>query len=336
MVKEFRVMPIVSIIIPVYNREDYISDCINSVVNQTMTDFEIVVVDDGSTDSTPEILQKFSNRDKRIVIIRQDNSGKPSVARNSGIKHATGQYITFLDSDDYYEPNKLERECSLLEINEDINLVFSDMYTATVDGVKDQKTYLQQANFNDKVEHLLKNVGNNNYLCPAKFYNFMSTEITSVTTPTAMIRRSRLLQEREWFPESMVIGEDIDLWFRLAKNAEILFIDEPLACNRQHGNSITKNVEKYINGAINAHFINYERSLDVLTPPEKRTLEVRISSYYFDLAYHLKQHGRYHEANTAYTESLKWCFSVKTVFAIIKSSLSALINVRSKVKLVSF
>ena len=98
----------VSVIIPVYNTEQYLGQCLDSVIGQTLKDIEIICVDDGSWDRSPEILRWHAAADGRIRIIRQQNSGLGE-ARNSGLKAATGEYIAFLDSDDWYEPAALEK-----------------------------------------------------------------------------------------------------------------------------------------------------------------------------------------------------------------------------------
>ena len=93
-------MPKISVIIPVYNVEKYLAECLTSVVNQTFKDIEIICVNDGSTDNSPKILEEFAQKDSRIKIINQENQGM-SCARNAGLAVATGEYITFVDSDDY-------------------------------------------------------------------------------------------------------------------------------------------------------------------------------------------------------------------------------------------
>ena len=98
----------VSIIIPVYNAEKYLERALSSLINQTLSDIEIICVNDGSTDSSLEILERFSNRDGRIVVITQPNSGQSS-ARNLGLKLAKGEYIGFLDADDWVEPDCFEK-----------------------------------------------------------------------------------------------------------------------------------------------------------------------------------------------------------------------------------
>ena len=98
----------VSVIIPVYNIERHLRQCLDSVAGQTLTDLEIICVDDGSTDKSPEILAEYASKDGRFQIITQSNAG-PGVARNAGMARATGEYLIFLDSDDWFEPDFLER-----------------------------------------------------------------------------------------------------------------------------------------------------------------------------------------------------------------------------------
>ena len=97
----------ISVIIPVYNVEKYLSQCLESVIHQTYRDLEIIVIDDGSTDNGPRICDEFAERDNRIKVIHQKNGGAAS-ARNAGLRIATGEYLAFVDSDDYLEANAYE------------------------------------------------------------------------------------------------------------------------------------------------------------------------------------------------------------------------------------
>jgi glycosyltransferase involved in cell wall biosynthesis len=98
-------MPVISIIVPIYNTQQYLLNCVNSILCQTFSDFELILIDDGSTDKSGKICDSI--KDKRIKVIHQKNLGVSS-ARNTGLRHATGEYITFVDSDDSIEPNMLE------------------------------------------------------------------------------------------------------------------------------------------------------------------------------------------------------------------------------------
>lgn len=98
----------ISIIVSVFNTEKYLRECLNSLVNQTLKSVEIICVDDGSTDNSPEILEEFKAKDKRIKVIHQENFG-PSVARNNALKIAQGDYIGFVDSDDWVDLDFFEK-----------------------------------------------------------------------------------------------------------------------------------------------------------------------------------------------------------------------------------
>lgn len=101
-------MPKVSVLVPVYNVEQYLEQCLDSILAQTLENIEVICVNDGSTDGSGEILQRYAEKDNRIVIVNKKNGGLPS-ARNAGIRSATGEYVSFIDADDYIEPNMLEK-----------------------------------------------------------------------------------------------------------------------------------------------------------------------------------------------------------------------------------
>ena len=102
------ILPAISVIIPVYNSEKYLAECLNSIINQTFKDIEIICIDDGSTDKSLEILNKYKEKDDRIHILTQQNE-YAGAARNKGLSIATGNYIIFLDSDDFFELDMLEK-----------------------------------------------------------------------------------------------------------------------------------------------------------------------------------------------------------------------------------
>jgi len=118
----------VSVIIPVYNVEPYLKQCMDSVVGQTLKDIEIICVDDGSTDNSLDILREYAAEDSRIQIIEQKNAGA-GAARNNGMRYATGKYLSFLDSDDFFEPRMLEKAYDLAEKDQaDFVAYKSDQY----------------------------------------------------------------------------------------------------------------------------------------------------------------------------------------------------------------
>lgn len=121
-------MPKVSVIIPVYNGERYLRQCLSSVCAQTLRDIEILVVDDGSTDGTADILREYAQKDSRVRVLTQPNINA-GAARNHGMRHATGEYYSFLDADDFFEPDMLERAVACAdETGSDVVLYGYDLY----------------------------------------------------------------------------------------------------------------------------------------------------------------------------------------------------------------
>ena len=108
-------MPSISIIVPVYQAEKYLSKCIESVLRQTFSDWELLLIDDGCRDSSPEICDRYAAKDDRIRVFHKKKNAGVSEARNWGMREAKGEYIAFLDSDDGFEPKALETMWSLRE-----------------------------------------------------------------------------------------------------------------------------------------------------------------------------------------------------------------------------
>ncbi len=154
--------PIITIVVPVYNTAEYISRCLDSIINQTYSFLEIICVNDGSTDNSVKILQEYSKKDSRIKIINQENQGLSS-ARNTGLKHATGKFITFVDSDDEITPSMVYDLLNAIKsTNSDISIcsfveTFQNGKTKPFPHTTKQKTYstvqairamLKEENFN--------------------------------------------------------------------------------------------------------------------------------------------------------------------------------------------
>jgi GT2 family glycosyltransferase len=210
-------MPCVSVIIPTYNRKTFVQETIDSVLAQTYTDYEIIVVDDGSTDDTGTVLR--SRYGDRIHYLWQENQGE-SAARNHGINLAQGEYIAFLDSDDVWLPDKLRKQVTLLEANSKLALLFCQAQLMDTNG-NDLKG--SRLGFDIKPEDLsLKRL-------------YFENTITAGGS-TVLVRRAALIQTGG-FDLVIQFGEDWDLWLRLRSRWEFGFLPEPLARIRRHRNT---------------------------------------------------------------------------------------------------
>lgn len=189
-------MPFFSIILPTYNRADFLPKAIESVIDQTYKDWELIIVDDGSTDHTKEIVKTFSEQDQRIQYIYQENAER-SAARNNGIKHAQGKFICFLDSDDKYHPAHLQGFVDLIaEHQEKPALYFSGVSMNEFDETPCQY--------------------NENHQTAQEF-----VLLNSLGTPRACI--SSAILNNHQFDEHISIGEDRELWVRLTMNNPVFY-----------------------------------------------------------------------------------------------------------------
>ncbi|MEG1506770.1 MAG: glycosyltransferase family 2 protein [Bacilli bacterium] len=125
--------PLVSIITPAYNSKDFIGETIESVLNQTYKNWEMLIVDDCSTDSSPEIIKKYIQKDSRIKYLKNDKNSGPAISRNEGLDNANGKYIAFLDSDDFWHKEKLKYQIEFMEKN-DLKITHTNYVFVTENG----------------------------------------------------------------------------------------------------------------------------------------------------------------------------------------------------------
>jgi glycosyltransferase involved in cell wall biosynthesis len=302
--------PRVSVIAPLYNCEPYVAAAIDSVVAQTFEDWELVVTDDGSTDRSPEIVEEIARREPRVRLLRQENSGGPAAPRNRALAEATGELVCFLDPDDLFDPHRLETQVGVLDRFPDIGAVFSDMDVFSddarlVDGIPvDGLSYLGRADWHARVAPFLEELEEELYRCSQDFYRFMSAQVTSVTVQTVMVRRDVLDRCEGPFNESLLLAEDIDLWFRLALETRLLYVDRPLAYYRQHESSIMANKEQQLRAFVIGHSRNLERARSILDPEALAHIRRKIAAVQVDLGYHFVTTGRYAEGRRWYRQAL--------------------------------
>jgi teichuronic acid biosynthesis glycosyltransferase TuaG len=216
----------VSVIIPTYQSAHYIRDAIDSALSQTYKNTEIIVVDDGSTDDTEDILKTYEGK---IKVIKQKNSG-PSKARNAGILSSSGEYIALLDSDDIWLPNKLEKQMIVFREDPSIGLVYSDSYIFS-DVETWNKTLFQLGKpYEGSIHRQL----------------FIKNFIPDLTV---MIRRSFLLKAGLFNP-AIVFGEDYALWLKVSKETRVGFVNEPLAKYRVHSSQLSSKEEQMVTSLI--------------------------------------------------------------------------------------
>jgi len=309
---------LISVIMPAFNAEKYIDLSIKSMVDQTYINWELIIIDDGSSDNTANIIQKWANQDNRISLIQQKNSGKPSIARNNGIDITKGKYISFLDADDTYHKDRLLLAVEALESNNDIVLCFCDYSMTDNLGHCIDSGHLKTRNFKVRSSEFLKPL-NNGYLCNKSFIRFMATEMTVIHTNTITFRKNLLSNEPFAFNENMTIGEDLDLWFRLINNQNSFYIPNVLADYNIHPESITKNSEALLLGKAETHLVNFHRVKSLLTKSESIKLLSGLSSYYSDLGYYYRTNNQYIKSVKYYYQSFKYQKNIRNLINIFKA-----------------
>ena len=225
-------IPKVSVIIPCYNGAKWICDTINSVLNQTYQDFELIVVDDGSIDNSKRIIDHYLSNERVTYIQHKENKGIPAT-RNTGIRASKGQYVAFLDQDDLWLPKKLEKQVRLFEKDKDgkIGLVFTDLLYFDSRGRTFEGTWPDRT-----VARLLSTKSKKDTLIQLFKENFIST-------PTAvMIRNKECFERLGLLNEELYSADDFEFWLRIAGNFKIEYIDKHLIKKRLHENNT---YEKY-------------------------------------------------------------------------------------------
>lgn len=259
-------MPKVSIIMPIYNVEQYLEQCLDSCINQTLEDIEIICVNDGSPDNSMQILENYSKKDLRIKIINQENQGI-SETRNNGFKFASGDYILFLDSDDWLKENACEVAYNQAIKNNNDFVYFSHLvYSESTGKYKEINITKFAEKLKDEKQINLKKVKNVNYIYNAYVWN--------------------KLYKRQWLINSNITfingkGEE-DLPYTISvylNSSSMSYIIEPLYIYRERTNSLTWTVN--IENLVKSRNIPIQYIFD--TKNSENILKVYLTYYFFNL-----------------------------------------------------
>jgi len=211
-------MPSVTVILPTWNRAEWLETAIESVLKQTFHDFELIVVDDASTDSTAEILDHYSG--KISTIIFEENLGV-SAARNAAIVNSDSEWVAFLDSDDYWHPEKLQKQIKQTIIQQRIPIHFTDEIWIR-NGIR----------VNPKKKHK-----------KLEGYIFQQSLALCLMAPSTVLLRRELLEVHGMFDERFPVCEDYDLWLRLCAHHPVGLLDEKLMTRHGgHADQLSKSV----------------------------------------------------------------------------------------------
>ena len=211
--------PLVSVIIPVYNRLIYLNEAIESVLAQTYRPYEIIVVDDGST---VNVMQKLEPYAGAVTYLREENRGLAS-ARNFGTQRAQGEFFAFLDDDDMFRPEKLERQVTLLRDNPLVGLIYSDEYLIDKSGVMSETSLSR-----DRFPPL-----------PSGYIARDFFQDSFIGVMSVLVRRS-IFEEMDGFDESLLYNEDDDLWFRILLKYPVICSEYVSGVRRLHDTNMSR------------------------------------------------------------------------------------------------
>ena len=207
--------PVISIIMPTFNRLQYLRPAVDSVFAQTFTDWELIIADDGSVAETRAYLQGLD--DPRVTLLWLTHTGKPSVVSNIALRQARGELIAFLDSDDLWLPQKLQAQVESLRKRPERRWSYTKF--AVVDGSGRPIVAARSRDWPTPTGWILEK---------------LLEEVTVIAQPSVIVSR-QLLEQLGAFDEELVMCYDDELWFRLAAHSEIDGIDQPLTLIRRHG-----------------------------------------------------------------------------------------------------
>lgn len=236
--------PKISVVMPVYNASKYLHEAIQSILNQTFSDFELLILNDNSKDDSLEIIQDFIKNDNRIILINKDQNIGPALLRNEGFESSKGEFIALMDADDIAHPKRFEKQIAVFNNDSEIG-VCGTWYTMF--GEKIEEYIFKQNEFHEAIKVKL-------------LYE------SCIGNPTAMIRKS-VLHNQKYNPV-MVPIEDYDLWTRLINNTKFYNIQESLLRYRWHETNITKSKEENSKKMHQIVFTNQlkEFGIDLNTP----------------------------------------------------------------------
>jgi len=224
----------VSIIMPVYNSEKYLEETINSVLGQSYSNFELIIVDDGSTDNSLNIAREFAKKDKRVTVVALKKNQGFAVARNEGSKRALGEFVTGMDSDDIMLPNAIKARVEFLNSHPEVDLVFGKIHK-----VIDKKGNPIENAFSKGIQQFYERKKEYNFYGKVKELKLWipNADVTS------MFRRDLLFREG-YYEENLIYGADKEFFFRITRDSNISYLAEPIVFRRLHDSNVSGMMNK--------------------------------------------------------------------------------------------
>ncbi|MTI98614.1 MAG: glycosyltransferase [Marinobacter adhaerens] len=310
-------MPKASIIIPAYNAEQYIGQTLRSILGQSFEDFEVIVVDDGSTDQTARVVNEFN--DARIRYFHQANSGRPAAPRNRAIRECLGELVFIFDSDDIMLPGKLATTIKCMDQAPEAGLAFTGFACIDEQGSVINPSFLAAYSTLAGLEK--EPVGNNAFLIRARTALRGLAASNYLGTSGVAIRR-HVFDVVGGFDEDVRNSDDFLMWQAIASRFNLLYIPEIYHQYRVRSGSISlRSIEDRAPGLIAC--IEKMKQYHLDDPTALKLLDKRIGRYHFESGYSYFSQYRMNEARKAFLRALLKQPSRKNLFYLIVSTLPA-------------
>jgi len=310
--------PLVSIVLPCYNSQRYLRETLDSVRNQSYSNWELIAVDDCSSDQTLEILQAAVAQDPRIrLILREERGGKPSITKNTGLQHARGEYIAFIDHDDNYLPGKLATLVSMLERHADHVAAFHDLEYIDAQGLRNGTRYIPD--FINHAAEYISRLDNATYSCDRRFPIFQVMRYSAIQTTSCLLAKARLPHGFIAFDTQYTITDDKDLWVRLALQGRLAFVNQVHGQYRVHSNNLSNDTLKTHRDVCKLLKVNIQRLTPLATKKEKARLKDQLAQSYAYLGWAFRCNGMAFQATASYLKSMALRPSRETFVALLKS-----------------
>lgn len=312
-------VPRVSIILAVHNGERYLSFALESVLGQSFGSFELLVVDDGSTDGTRAVIDRAVAADARVRAFHIGPSGRAAIPRNLALAEVRGEFVTFIDHDDWWEPDRLMRMVDGLEAHPGWVAAIHDVKLAHEDGSEWIGTWFHnRQEFNASTRVFLP-CGDAWHESGPEYFPLMCRGNMCIIMQSVFIARHRLDFSRIRFDADFRIFEDYDLWMQLVLMGRFGYLDRVLAYYRQHPGGISRNLRAKAEDELLMHHKNYPQAADCLRPDELAGYRAYIAELHGRFAWTLESAGEADTARVQYRAAARWSPSVRTFWRLVKS-----------------
>jgi len=315
--------PTVSVIVPTYNRAALLPRALDSIVAQTFDDWEIVLVDDGSTDNISAVAAEYGEHlEDRFLFIRQSRQGA-SAARNAGIDACRGRFVAFLDSDDEFLPAKLELQLELFDRCPELGLVYSDYAFIDLDGVRHDSIFDTVAPLAREVQY--KKIAPSLCVCTGDLFDVL---LRGYFIPTIVgVVRREVLGDSIRFPVGQDYAEEWLFYLTVARSCRAGFADVPLCLHHFTAGSLARTDKQRNTARMCDLLLIIQRTFEDLSRAQRRIVNRQLAAAYRQMGFDEFRSGRYTDAARHFAEALYHRPRLGTLANTVEAGVRAMLSI---------